>query len=434
MAGFPPREDSMNNHFAYLIDDDSRTFFQKVAEERAVSSLPQPKPTIALETVKVASLVDPQGAFEKVAARLDADIEIIKIAGPRGVNMGATDRAMNYMSRLECDPEITDEQYLQIFDKVAFAALDADFEEVRANFHLIAPPEQHDEIDATLGKIACQHLLEFAEEWGDCFGMDKEAVEVVALRNLIRTGKATARIRSGAKVHATLKAGGRTISKPVVSAAGKSKAYQAGQRTRAAVKKGRIGDVTHRAREVGRAVRSFPQGVRAAWRRAAFNRTSRALAREEASLATRAAQHKASGSMGKGMASSQIRAGKERVSKLTSQKATRRERYKDVASRRPREQIAAAKGRSEAKREAARAAKPPAAAEGGGAAAKRTEAGAYTRGKGKRKVDTSSPAAARETVATAKKEGWWASLSDEEKKRVGIAAGAGYVAANVLGD
>jgi len=121
----------MNKHFAYLTQHDDADFFQKVANEQAEASRPMASQTL----MKTAMENMLEGAtFEKVAARLDRDIGILKIAGPCGMSMGMQKRAGAYIDQLLEQCEMTEEEFSHVFDKVAGEAIYADL--VAASGHL----------------------------------------------------------------------------------------------------------------------------------------------------------------------------------------------------------------------------------------------------------------------------------------------------------
>lgn len=351
----------MNNRYAYLVDDDSHNFFQKVAEEQAVSELPKPKPRIALETVKTAAPIETQTPFEKIAGRLEADIEIIKMAGTSGIDMGATDRAMNYMSRLERDPSISDDEYVFIFDKVAFAALEEDFSSARADLHVLATPDRQEVIDIELGKIASELVAEFHGEWGDVFSIEKSA-------NLTR-------ILTGSRTGVRLAKGSSKLEGVIGRAGAKAKKWIA-----RSGKTERGGKVLQRAAAKAgpavRNVRSMPSGVRAWWRQGVKARAGRKLkgvaARERAAVTSHAEALKRSNAAKAGAEASKIR-------RLSKQKQTAKGKFKTSKTRLEEattirgtaKQTGKSKGAAKAKAEKSRG---KAKAEAAGAVAKGEEA------------------------------------------------------------
>lgn len=121
----------MNKHFAYLTQHDEADFFQKVANEQAESRIPAASRTM----MKTAMQNLLEGVtFEKVAARLDRDIYILKTAGESGMNMGMQKRAGAYIDQLLEQCEMTPEEFDQIFEKVAGEAIMGDL--VVAQAHL----------------------------------------------------------------------------------------------------------------------------------------------------------------------------------------------------------------------------------------------------------------------------------------------------------
>jgi hypothetical protein len=135
----------MRNHFSYLLDDDAGAFFQKAAN-RAADPSPGPPPL-----AKTASV---QTAFEKVASRLDRDLEIIQMVGPRGINAGMMKRADAYIDRLiNLEDELTAEEFGEVFDKVAATAIMGDLEAAFAELTEGVEPELHGVVEQTLATI-----------------------------------------------------------------------------------------------------------------------------------------------------------------------------------------------------------------------------------------------------------------------------------------
>jgi hypothetical protein len=121
----------MSKHFAYLTQHNEADFFQKVANEQAETRLPKASSSI----VKTAMQNLLEGVtFEKVAARLDRDILILKTAGESGMNLGMQKRASAYIDQLLEQCEMTPEEFDGIFEKVSGEAIMGDL--VVAQAHL----------------------------------------------------------------------------------------------------------------------------------------------------------------------------------------------------------------------------------------------------------------------------------------------------------
>lgn len=121
----------MSKHFAYLTQHDEADFFQKVASDQAESRMPLASTSIMKTAMQ--NLLEGM-TFEKVAARLDRDIYILKTAGASGMNLGMQKRANAYIDQLVDQCEMTPEEFDQIFEKVAGEAIMGDL--VVAQAHL----------------------------------------------------------------------------------------------------------------------------------------------------------------------------------------------------------------------------------------------------------------------------------------------------------
>lgn len=136
----------MRDHFSYLLDDDAGAFFQKAANRAAA---PAQRALPAMD--KTASAAP---SFEKLASRLDRDIEIIKVAGACGTGGGMMRRADAYIDRLiNIESDISPEEFGEIFDKVAAAAIMGDLEAAFAELTADVEPELHHVVERTLAKI-----------------------------------------------------------------------------------------------------------------------------------------------------------------------------------------------------------------------------------------------------------------------------------------
>jgi hypothetical protein len=136
----------MRDHFSYLVDDDAGAFFQKAANRAATPASRAPVP--------MAKTASEAPAFEKIAARLDRDIEIIKVAGACGINGGMMRRADAYIDRLlNVESDVSPEEFGEIFDKVAASAIMGDLESAFAELTAGVDPELHHVVERTLAKI-----------------------------------------------------------------------------------------------------------------------------------------------------------------------------------------------------------------------------------------------------------------------------------------
>ena len=109
---------TMNKHFSYLLDDQSRDFFQKVAEDNARASS---APRAPVPFTKTAS-----SPMVKLAQRIERDMGILKAAGPTGTGLGMCKRAARYIDRVM--PELSPRDGLELFKKVAAEAISVDME------------------------------------------------------------------------------------------------------------------------------------------------------------------------------------------------------------------------------------------------------------------------------------------------------------------
>lgn len=452
VGGLDGLKEHKMGHFDYLLKDDERTFFQGVAEAQAISEMPKVASRVALRTVKTAAPT-PQNSFEKLASRIDQDIKIIKMAGLRGRGLGTCERAERYLSKLAYDQGLSAQQYAVVFMKVAVAALDSDFEEIRAHSRLEAPPELYAEFDAELGKIASETLEMLMDECSFVTGISKEAgIPQIAAKLL---GGGTAR-------RAATKALAPTVGKGLVSKIpGAATAKAIGGEIGAGARSLKGAATT--VKRQGQGALSGSLGEVRQWRLgSAQRRVDKTLARQN----QRARAYKAAikdipkdpttgGIVATGKAA-KYRSQLEKGSiKLKKQKATLRARE-------------AARQESITPKNVTRAGNKPAATAKAEAAqaAKRSDAGDVVRRKqpgdsnvvgetgdrslvgetskklqrkpasassgGPNEINTSSPSAAQNTMNTAKNEGWWSSLSDTEKKQISMAAAGGFLASKAL--
>lgn len=157
----------MTSHFNYLIDDEGANFFQKVAEDVAFQHEPTP--------------------FEKLARRLDTDLHMIKTAGPCGGDLPAIGRACTYLEKVAAGTGvfITPEQFGEVFDKVAAAAIEAD---VNALATII-----DEEYPDGLKPAATEELRKLAADITSAALMEKEAIigkVIGGVRKFVSGGRA----------------------------------------------------------------------------------------------------------------------------------------------------------------------------------------------------------------------------------------------------
>lgn len=180
----------MHDHFAYLLEEPTRDFFQKIANDEAGPRANQPAPM-----TKTASAVRPPAtAFEKVAGRLDRDLGILKEAGACGVNGGMQHRANAYIDVLLSHTDLTPVEFGEVFDKVAATAIETDLHAAYGQLCDGLPEHEHHLVDEVLIKVGME-LTELAM-------LEKEAFIGLAARGLMALGRRAipALARGGAAV------------------------------------------------------------------------------------------------------------------------------------------------------------------------------------------------------------------------------------------
>lgn len=115
----------MTRHFDYLTKDDEGDFFQKVALDQSGVRANQ-RPVAMTKTASQASPA--RTSFEKIAARLDRDLEFLKAAGECGISAGMQKRANAYIDVLMSNVALSAEEFGEVFDKVASVAIQTDLE------------------------------------------------------------------------------------------------------------------------------------------------------------------------------------------------------------------------------------------------------------------------------------------------------------------
>jgi len=214
----------MSKHFSYLVDDESGTFFQKVAAQEAGIAPARAAPP---EMEKQASFAS---EFEKVASRLDQHMGIIKAAGQCGLNGGMEKRAGAYLDALLNKTSLSPGEFSDIFDKVAAEAIQVDLEAAYAQACSNLPVEYHGEAEQILMKCGSE-LVKLSQ-------IEKEAIAAF----LGRVGKWVSKGRGVAKAsQGTTSAVGRAAhaaGKPIRSA---KKSVDAGlNKVREGVRKGKV--------------------------------------------------------------------------------------------------------------------------------------------------------------------------------------------------
>jgi len=150
---------SMSNHFDYLLDVPAGDFFQKLVCEEADRDLPPSPPTMQ----KQASAA-PRSDFEKIASNLDRNIEILRAGGPYGLSLGMNKRADAYFDLLLANASLTEEQFGEIFDKVAAAAIETDLNMAFLELCDDYPEEAHPWIEQELIKVGYQMVKDAMAE------------------------------------------------------------------------------------------------------------------------------------------------------------------------------------------------------------------------------------------------------------------------------
>lgn len=157
-------KNKMNDHFAYLTDDDDNEFFQKLACNEAQETMEVSATAPQEEVEKVASAT----GMQKLAARTDRDIEIIKTAGQSGFNFGTINRSLDYIDGLFYKDRLDEKNAGDLFDKVAAAAIDHDMSIVHGHLLKLAGEEFRSWVDQVV-RDAGTDLVKAA-------AMDKEAI------------------------------------------------------------------------------------------------------------------------------------------------------------------------------------------------------------------------------------------------------------------
>jgi len=235
----------MTDHFSYLYEDDAGDFFQKQACEAADEALPR-----ADEIVKTASAPTADAySFEKVAARLEQDLFILKTAGPCGIDMGMNKRAAVYMDHIidECDMDV--EQFDSLFDKVAAEAIQTDLAAAKAELYKLAGD------DIILQAAIDEEINFIGFNMAKLANMEKEAL-IGAARAMLAAGRAggkSALRRAGTAIRKApgqaTRATGRAVAAPFKGVA------RAGRGIASKYRQARIGLAERRLSSTNRALK-----------------------------------------------------------------------------------------------------------------------------------------------------------------------------------
>jgi hypothetical protein len=139
---------TMSDHFKYLLEEPSHDFFQKVAHEQVVGTLFAPPPLRIVPFDKTAS------AEILLDHKVDQALLMLESTGPIGLDFGMCKRASVYLHHLGSDGTIDDATFLDVFNKVAAAAIEKDFEAGLEQLCADLPKSLHAEANRQLSKIA----------------------------------------------------------------------------------------------------------------------------------------------------------------------------------------------------------------------------------------------------------------------------------------
>lgn len=236
----------MTNHFAYLVDDHASEFFM----DAMVDSV-QSNHTSAHE--KVAS------DFEKIAAKVNHDLEFLKTAGECGWGLGMVKRADAYIDLVAENCDMTAEEFGAFFDKVATEAILTDLEAARDHSYAEYGEEFQPLVDVYIAKLG--------HELSSIAAMEKEAFIGAILRGIGRGARGLARggamFRAGAS--AGLRGAGRVIARPFVGGARRlsagAKSWRAAGRAEKAIAGQRMArEMSREQRTLRRAMAENPKG------------------------------------------------------------------------------------------------------------------------------------------------------------------------------
>ena len=169
----------MSKHFDYLMNDESEAFFQKAAFQEAGIAPARPSPPVIEKTAAQVT------GFEKVAARLDRDLGILKTAGPIGPSFGMYKRAGAYMDVIFSNTSLSPEEFGEVFDKVAATAIEADLQECWYQLSAECPESHHGWLEGEMAKIGFNLAAEAT--------LEKEAFIAALGRGIVRAGAGAAK-------------------------------------------------------------------------------------------------------------------------------------------------------------------------------------------------------------------------------------------------
>jgi hypothetical protein len=200
----------MNRHFSYLLEENDNEFFDKIAHERNLKHAHRPNITSAprAEMQKVA-------AMDKLAARVDSDIEIIKMAGQSGGNFGAIIRGNDYMNQLLDRGLVSQEVGDELFDKVAGATIEHDVSIIESELAEISGhPEWAKFAAADIGTDLVEAMMLEKEAFlAAAPAMARLGLGAKVVRGLGKPGRSIARFREGRAVKKLQKAEGKLMKR-----------------------------------------------------------------------------------------------------------------------------------------------------------------------------------------------------------------------------
>ena len=197
----------MNKHFSYLLEEDDNEFFDKIAHEKNRRLAHRPAPTPAREWQKVASM-------DKLAARVESDIEIIKMAGESGGNFGAILRGCDYVNQLLDRGLVNQENGSHLFDKVAGATIEHDVSLIEAELAEISGyPEWAKFAAADIGTDLVEAMLFEKEAFLAAPVAARLGLGAKIVRGLGKPGRSIARFREGRAVKSLQKAEAKLVKR-----------------------------------------------------------------------------------------------------------------------------------------------------------------------------------------------------------------------------
>ncbi len=135
-------------HFDYIYENEAADFFTKVAVKNSGVNATMPAPAAMTKTAGPKPT-----AFEKLASRLERDLDMLKVAGAIGINAGMMKRGDAYITTLLSNVDLTPVQFGEVFDKVASFAIQTDIEAAYEQLCEDLPPHLYSLVDDVLIKI-----------------------------------------------------------------------------------------------------------------------------------------------------------------------------------------------------------------------------------------------------------------------------------------